>query len=66
MKKIKYRKCRVDFNRVNEVNQKMLILTRFVTKNYFFISVSRKLMLNIFKYGENNIGHVVWDQVLIV
>jgi len=23
-------------------------------------------MLNIFKNGENNIGHVVWDQVLIV
>jgi len=35
MKKIKYQKCRVGsgFNRVIELKQKMLILTRFVTKN---------------------------------
>ena len=37
MEKIKYWKCRVgsDSNRVIELNQKMLILTRFVAKNYF-------------------------------
>ena len=68
MKKIKYHKCRVgsDFNRVIELNQKMLILKRFVTKNDLFISGSRKVMLIIFIYGENNIGHVVWGHVLIV
>ena len=38
MKKMKYWTCRVGsgFNRVIELNQKMLILTRFVTKNDFF------------------------------
>ena len=63
MKKIKYNKCRVGsyVNRVIELNQKMLILTRFLTKNdFFFISGSRKLKLIIFKNGENNIGHFVW------
>ena len=37
MKKMKYCICRVgsDFNRLIELNQKMLILTRFVAKNYF-------------------------------
>jgi hypothetical protein len=50
---------------VIELNQKMLILTRFVTKNDFFMSGSRKLMLNIFKNGENNIGHVVLGEILI-
>ena len=54
------------FNLVIELNQKMLILTRFVTKNDLFMSGSRKLMLNIFENGENNIGHVVWCHVLIV
>ena len=55
------------FNRVIELTQEMLILKRFVTKTvFFFISGSRKLMLNIFKNGENNIGLVVWGHVLIV
>ena len=68
MKKMKYWTSRVgsDFNRVIELNQKMLSLTRFVTKNDFFMSGSRKLMLNIFENRENNIGHVVWCHVLIV
>ena len=68
MNKKKYQKCRVGsgFNREIELNLKMLILTRFVKKNIFFMSGSRKLMLNIFENGEINIGHVVWDQVLIV
>ena len=68
LKKMKYWTCRVgsDFNRVIELNQKMLILTRFVTNNDFFMSGSRKLMLNIFENGENNIEHIVWDLVLIV
>ena len=37
IKKIKYQKCRVgsDFMRVIEVNQTMLILTKFVKKNGF-------------------------------
>jgi hypothetical protein len=35
----------------------MLILTRFVMKNdFFFMSGSRKLMLNIFKNGKNKIS----------
>jgi len=59
MKKIKYQKCRVGsyFNRVIELNQEMLILTRFLTKKKFcFMSGSRKLMLNIFKNGEDKIS----------
>ena len=38
MEKIKYLKHRmgISFNHVIELNQKMLILTRFVTKNDFF------------------------------
>jgi hypothetical protein len=32
----------------------------------FFISGSRKLILNIFESGENNIEHIVWDLILIV
>ena len=35
-----------------ELNLKMLILTRFVTKNIFFMSGSIKLMLNIFKMDK--------------
>ena len=37
MKKIKYQKCRFErgFNHVFELNLKMLILARFVTKNIF-------------------------------
>ena len=37
MEKIIYQKCRVGlgFNYVIELNQKMLLLKRFVTKNYF-------------------------------
>jgi hypothetical protein len=46
------------FNRVIELNQKMLILTRFVMKNYFFfMSGSRKLMLNIFKNEQFSCQH---------
>ena len=69
MKKMKYWTCRVGsgFNRMIELNHKMLILRRFVTKNdFFFMSGSRKLILNIFKSGENNIEHVVWGHVLIL
>jgi hypothetical protein len=38
MEKIKYLKHRMGicFNHVIELDQKMLILARFVTKNYFF------------------------------
>jgi hypothetical protein len=37
MNKIKYQTCRIrsGFNRVIELNKKMLILKRFVTKNDF-------------------------------
>ena len=57
MKKRKYQKCRVVScsNCVIELNLKMLILTRCVTKNDLFMSGSRKLMLNIVENGENNI-----------
>jgi hypothetical protein len=35
----------------------MLVLARFVMKNdFFFMSGSRKPMLNIFKNGENKIS----------
>jgi len=42
--KQKYQKCRVEScsNRVIELNLKMLILTRFVTKNIFFMSGIKK------------------------
>ena len=69
MKKIKYQTRGMEscFYRVIELNQKMLILTRFVTKNdFFFISGSRKLKLIIFKIGEYNRGHFFWGHVLIV
>ena len=64
MKKTKYQKCGVGshYNRVIEMSRNMFILKRIVPKNVFFlITLSRKLMLNIFKNGENNIcfNHVI-------
>ena len=55
--KIFYQICRVGScpNRVIELNLEMLILTRFVMENYFVHVRIKKLMLNIFKNGENNI-----------
>ena len=49
-----------------ELNLKMLILTRFVTKNHFFHVRINGTDVNIFKNGENNIGHVVLVEILIV
>ena len=56
------------FNCGIELNQKMLILKRFVAKFFFFfMSGSRKLILNIFKNGKKlNIRSIVWSFVLIV
>jgi hypothetical protein len=58
MKTIKYLKCRVGScsNCVIELNLGMLILTRFVINIFFVMLGSRKLMLNIFKNGSNNIS----------
>ena len=56
------------FNCGIKLNQKMLILKRFVAKKYFFfMSGSSKLILNIFKNGKKiNIRSIVWSFVLIV
>ena len=52
-------------NRLIELNLKMLILKK-ICNDFFFMSGLIKLILNNFKNVEDNIGHVVWGQVLIV
>jgi hypothetical protein len=50
MKKIKYKMYRVTscFNRVIELNQKMLILSKCLTKNYFYVIKITELLIKYF------------------
>jgi hypothetical protein len=50
MKEIEYQTHRVRFrfNRMIELNQKMLILKRFVTKSVFYVMMTTEMFLNYF------------------
>jgi hypothetical protein len=50
MKKIEYhtRRVRSCFNHVIELNQKMLILKRFVTKSIFYVMMTTEMFINYF------------------
>jgi hypothetical protein len=50
MKKIEYqtRRVRSCFNHVIELNQKMLILKRFVTKRLFYVMMTTELFIKYF------------------
>jgi hypothetical protein len=50
MKKIENqtRRASSSFNRVIELNQKMLILKRFVTKNVFYVMMTTEMFINYF------------------
>ena len=62
MKKITYqtRRVRSCFNRVIELNQKMLILKRFITKKWFFLVIfGEKLTLQV----TNKDCHLKWRKL---
>jgi hypothetical protein len=50
MKKIVYqsRRVRSCFNRVIELNQKMLVLKRFVTKRFCHVMITTEMFINYF------------------
>jgi hypothetical protein len=50
MKKIEYQTPRVrsSFNRAIELNQKMLILKKFVTKSFFYVMMTIEMFINYF------------------
>jgi hypothetical protein len=50
MKKIEYqtRRVRSCFNRVIELNQKMLILKGFVTQRFFYVMMTTELFIGYF------------------
>ena len=50
MKKIEYqtRRVRSCFNRVIELNQKMLILKRFVTRSGFYVMMTTEMFIYYF------------------
>jgi hypothetical protein len=50
MKKIEYqtRRVRSCFNRVIELNQKMLILKGFVTQRFFYVMMTTELLIGYF------------------
>jgi hypothetical protein len=72
MQKIKYQMCRVAFcfNRVIELNQKMLILSRFVAENvlFFYIIMTIELFIEYFcnimlcclwRFNDNNVCYLL-------
>ena len=50
MKKMVYqsRRVRSCFNRVIELNQKMLVLKKFVTKRFFHVMITTEMFINYF------------------